>query len=686
MPAGTDLPDTGKKHAMIKPETKSHDRDRPLGNRLFTYAVIADTHLNQGETECNSPYEVNRLANARMRYVVRDLNARDVAFVVNLGDLVHPVPAVPGLYERAANEFLGQVKDLRHKLYLVPGNHDIGDKPVAWGPAGVVRNEFLDLWRQYFGEHFYAFDSGGCHFVVINAQIINSGLDAEAAQRTWLERDLATHKGARIFVNIHYPPYLTFPNEDEHYDNIAEPGRSWLLRLIEVVGVEALFAGHVHNFWYCRHARTDFYYLPSTAFVRHDYSELYRIGPGPEAGRNDAPKLGYFLVHVHERGHTCEIVRTYGRAVGPEAPLIRPEAKVVPLHPRENWRAPLGFDLRQNWMEAVQISPSGGLDEFDRKHVRNDYGLMALWEMGVRNVRIPLRDLASAAVRDRVRVLMDHGQRFTLFSYCSIPDADMEVVRRHRDCVDAWEIAGPWEDFEQAIAGVMAVRADTGLPVYFSKLRSKEELEGDGEKYFHVINHGFTARDGAQIQRLTAAGIDGAVFRVASEQSPWEEILAVAALCGATGLNASVHVRMSATNPATFQNDETWAAHRVAEALFAAVSVDGTKVFIDTFDDADRGYFPRVGVVDRRFNPHLGFHVVRHLYAALNAEPAPLVARWTAAIKGARIFALKRDAGEAALVLPESAQDRIAISGLGSATHGWRTSSCTAPATSRARR
>ena len=36
-----------------------------LGPRLFTYAVITDTHLNQGEAECNSPFEANKMANVR---------------------------------------------------------------------------------------------------------------------------------------------------------------------------------------------------------------------------------------------------------------------------------------------------------------------------------------------------------------------------------------------------------------------------------------------------------------------------------------------------------------------------------------------------------------------------------------------------------------------------------------------
>ena len=64
-----------------------------LGNRLFTFAVVADTHVNFGETECNSEFEINRRANGRIRHVVRDLNCRELAFVIHLGDVVHPSPA-----------------------------------------------------------------------------------------------------------------------------------------------------------------------------------------------------------------------------------------------------------------------------------------------------------------------------------------------------------------------------------------------------------------------------------------------------------------------------------------------------------------------------------------------------------------------------------------------------------------
>ena len=89
-----------------------------LGARLFSYAVITDTHLNQGEDECNSPFAVNKLANGRMRFVVRDLNARELAFVIHLGDLLHPVPAIPHLYRRAAALFV--LPPVRHVILAQP--------------------------------------------------------------------------------------------------------------------------------------------------------------------------------------------------------------------------------------------------------------------------------------------------------------------------------------------------------------------------------------------------------------------------------------------------------------------------------------------------------------------------------------------------------------------------------------
>ena len=160
---------------------------RRLGDGLFSFAVITDTHVNFGETECNSEFEINKRANGRLRYVIYDLNRYNLAFVIHLGDVVHPVPALGNLYEQAASRFHAEINQLRHPIHLVPGNHDIGDKPIFWGVSGIVCDEFIALWKKNFGPNFYSFDHSNCQFYQIDSQIINSGLAVESEQKIWLE-------------------------------------------------------------------------------------------------------------------------------------------------------------------------------------------------------------------------------------------------------------------------------------------------------------------------------------------------------------------------------------------------------------------------------------------------------------------------------------------------------------------
>ena len=97
-----------------------------LGRRLFTYAVVTDTHLNQGETECNSPFEVNKLANGRMRHVVRDLNRRDLEFVIHLGESVawwRPEPGQRGdigVYRRRRHRTMPHAPAGQFQVHLHP--------------------------------------------------------------------------------------------------------------------------------------------------------------------------------------------------------------------------------------------------------------------------------------------------------------------------------------------------------------------------------------------------------------------------------------------------------------------------------------------------------------------------------------------------------------------------------------
>lgn len=593
-----------------------------FGRLLFRFVVIADTHCNEAEARSASPYAVNARANKRARHVIDEVNRLEPAFVLHLGDIVHPVPELPS-YGEAVRQFKALARSLQAPLHVIPGNHDVGDKPVAWMPAGTVTAEFVDRYRELFGDDYYAFEACGCRFVMINAQIINSGLPREAEQQRWLEADFERNAGRRTFVGIHYPPYVSDRHEASSYDNIDEPGRSWLIRLIERHAPEALFCGHVHNFWYDVIGTTECYLLPSTAFVRHDYSELYRVGPGDEQGRNEREKLGYFVVEVHEHGHVAHFVRTHGREREPDA-TGAPPRRLPPVHVKTNAVAPVGVDLRHPWQEVLEVAATGGVQEFERKKVRNDYPLLALWEMGVRTVRIPLHDLLDAHLRGRMETLCALGHRFIVHHFGVPGEAAQDELARSRALVAALEIVLPGAEMAAAAGALAALRGRAGFPVYLSKLRKHEDAQYDGSHFNHFINHGYVLAEREPLAALFAqpglrAAADGVVLRVPRGRSPWDDIPAGCALAADLGVRAAFQMRLAADNPAHVLADDLDTANRVAETVVAALGHPDVDVILDTFDDVDRGYFARNGLVDRRYNPRPAGCVYRHLHAALQA-------------------------------------------------------------------
>ena len=301
------------------PEQPNEDRQSALGRLLFSFFVVADTHVNESENASTSPYRTNLEANPRARQVFAEMAAvrPRPRFVVHLGDMVHPVPALPE-QRTAIEQFRSISSQLPSPLRATPGNHDVGDKLIEWMPAGRVCEEYLATYRKAFGPDYYGFEEDGVLFIVLNSLLLNSGLPDEARQRAWVERELDRAVGGRVFLFMHYPPFLHSPDESGNYDNIDEPARTWLLDQIGRREVEAAFSGHVHNFWLHSWGSAKLYALPSTAFVRQDFAEFCASDPGPEFGRNDVGKLGYFKVDIFEDGHVANLVRSWGRTCAPK--------------------------------------------------------------------------------------------------------------------------------------------------------------------------------------------------------------------------------------------------------------------------------------------------------------------------------------------------------------------------------
>jgi 3',5'-cyclic AMP phosphodiesterase CpdA len=625
---------------------------RDFGALSFRFVVIADTHVNAEDGKTSSPFAANAKANARAHAVLADIDRWAPAFVVHVGDIVHPVPELPG-FEPACGRFKTLTAQLGFPLYLACGNHDVGDKPVDWMPAGTVTQAHVEAYRRIFGPDFYSFDANDCHLVVINAQVINSGLPAEAEQREWLEHDLRLHKGKRTFLFTHYPPYVSDRFEAPSYDNIDEPGRTWLLDLVREYRPEALFAGHVHNQWYDIFEQTEIYILPSTAFVRQDYTELFRVAPLRDYGRDDTPKLGYYLVDVYQHGHVSHFIRSDGAEM-PARVSGSLRAPQSPVHTKTSLAAAVGVDMRHAWIEWTDVAATGGVQEFERKRTRNDYPLIALWEMGCRKLRIPLQDLLDPPVRERMRLLRRIGHRFTAYVFGTPSAAAQATLREQRGIVEALEVITPWEHALQVACELASLRSDLGLRVYLSKLRRHEDAKFDGSKFNHFINHGFVPAEHEALAAFARspqarAGVDGIVVRIPKDRMPWDELAACRELEAKLGMRVAIQLRLAADNPAEPIEDDLAIANRVAETLFAARLQDDPDIFFDSFVDADRNYFPHHGFVDRRYDPRLASHVYRHMHASFDfgtSRPCALASggtptlRWCSALDRERNWLL----------------------------------------------
>lgn len=590
------------------------------GRLIFRFAVVTDTHVNHEEAATTSPWPVNKLANGRVRHALRTVNALNPEFVVHVGDMVHPTPTQKH-YAAAVERFFEVARELRCPIHLTPGNHDIGDKRIEWTPAKPITSETLAIYEKAFGPSYHSFMSHGCLFVVLNSLLLGSGLQAEREQWAWLEGELDRGGCERIFVFIHDPLFTTDPGEAESYDNISVAERERLMALFVAHKVEAVISGHVHNFWYNRLGETELYILPSTTFVRQDYSELYKIEPGDEGGRNDTAKLGVAAVDVYEHGHVLHVIRTNGLVAAPNS--TQPIELADLVHTKAGPFLPVGFDLRHPWAETMEIAPSGGVDEFGRKRARNDYPLQAFWEMGIAKLRVPVQDLADENIRARMRLMIELGHEFTVYSYGLPRGSELEAVTKHADLISILEVILSRPRMAESLERLADIKAALPFRVHLSKIRTAHTTADSNRHFAHAVNHGFTLEDAGEIEALVRDAqfrrtVDGLAYRVARDCRPIGALPAICDFSAQHGLDSSIQVRLAAENPSDFMRDDAANADRVADTLLASLLVhSGTSILLDTFDDVDRGFFRRSGLYDRRFNPKMASRVFQHLQAVL---------------------------------------------------------------------
>jgi hypothetical protein len=183
------------------------------------------------------------------------------------------------------------------------------------------------------------------------------------------------------------------------------------------------------------------------------------------------------------------------------------------------------------------------------------------------------------------------------------------------------------------------------------------------------VAHGFRGSEIGQIDdflkadQQAAETVDAYVFRIALDRSPWQDIQELHRLASARGFKAAANIRLASENPAEYVTDDRRLADQVAEAVLAGYAYDDVEVYIDTFMDLDRGYFPRHGLFDRRFNPRPASFVFKHLQSLILAEGGAVSLGERREVAGGAVCACEIGGRPAWLMLPDAGRMNIGDSG-----------------------
>ncbi len=165
------------------------------------------------------------------------INKLNPDFVVLTGDLVNKKDDRDQVAEfrRITAKIIKEIP-----VYYSPGNHDIGQPTTQ---------KDIDTFVSDYGHDRFSFKHKKSLIVGINSCLIKSNTPVlEGSQFEWLKKELTKGKKAKnIILFTHYPFFINSFDEPDAYFNIAVETRNRYLSLFKEFGVDAVFAGHLHN-------------------------------------------------------------------------------------------------------------------------------------------------------------------------------------------------------------------------------------------------------------------------------------------------------------------------------------------------------------------------------------------------------------------------------------------------------
>jgi 3',5'-cyclic AMP phosphodiesterase CpdA len=231
---------------------------------------VADTHISRKRAYFVDNWDV----------FVEEMRRQPPDLIVHAGDV-----SFDGADDEDDIAFARREKDrLCAPWIAIPGNHDVGESPLAVRLGQPVNAERMARWRRHYGDSRWCRDVGSWRLIGIDTALLGSGDAQEREQVAFLERSLAERAGRPVMLFQHMPPFEDEP-EDPAFTTMAVPAaaRTWLLDLCLRNGVAVIACGHLHVYRRMEYRGIEIVWAPATSFF--NIVEKQRRGLGvPRAG------------------------------------------------------------------------------------------------------------------------------------------------------------------------------------------------------------------------------------------------------------------------------------------------------------------------------------------------------------------------------------------------------------------
>jgi predicted phosphodiesterase len=202
---------------------------------LVQFALLSDSHLNYATSGDEANYTTY------FEKAIKQVNAAGVDFILIAGDLTQS--GKPDEF----SQFKSEISKFLSPVWVVPGNHDIGNKFSNLEKSEHVTFERIESYEKYIGHSWFSANCAGVHIICINSSILSSDFELEKKMWKFLEKEMGTSTDTPTILLMHYPLYLKDPDEPGGYWNVEPAQRARLIGLLKKSNVKMVLTGHLHR-------------------------------------------------------------------------------------------------------------------------------------------------------------------------------------------------------------------------------------------------------------------------------------------------------------------------------------------------------------------------------------------------------------------------------------------------------